>query len=248
MSEGWVKLHREMKNHPIFANPPLYKVWCWCLLRAKFKTGYVYHGMQKIFLDSGQFIYGRKKASQELKLAESSVRNYMDFLTGIRHYSYRFQDRELDIEPRDGFSIVTIRNWQKYQGEGQEEGQEKDNKRTQTRRVKKENTIIAPNANSRSEQEITTKSQLYFNFDTKQWDNLCPDDIKDWQEAYPACDVEIELNCMRQWLLSNPSKRKKNYRRFVTNWLGRQQDKGGTHKGKVKQDPYDLTTMEMKNK
>ena len=35
---------------------------------------------------------------------------------------------------------------------------------------------------------------------------------------------------MRQWLISNPNKRKKNYRRFITNWLSRSQEKGGTKK------------------
>jgi len=33
---------------------------------------------------------------------------------------------------------------------------------------------------------------------------------------------------MKEWLLSNPKKRKKNYRRFITNWLTRSQEKGGT--------------------
>ena len=35
---------------------------------------------------------------------------------------------------------------------------------------------------------------------------------------------------MREWLLANPSKKKKNYRRFITNWLTRTQDKGGSKK------------------
>jgi len=33
---------------------------------------------------------------------------------------------------------------------------------------------------------------------------------------------------MKAWLLSNPEKKKKNYRRFITNWLSRSQEKGGT--------------------
>ncbi len=46
--------------------------------------------------------------------------------------------------------------------------------------------------------------------------------------AYPACNVPRQLLCMEQWLKANPAKAKKsNWRRFVTNWLKAEQDRGG---------------------
>jgi len=72
------------------------------------------------------------------------------------------------------------------------------------------------------------KAKINFNFETEEWENIRELDKQKWKEAYPACDIEIELNQMREWLLSNPNKRKKNYRRFITNWLTRSQEKGGT--------------------
>jgi len=33
---------------------------------------------------------------------------------------------------------------------------------------------------------------------------------------------------MAAWLVANPKQRKKNYQRFITNWLSREQDRGGT--------------------
>ena len=41
---------------------------------------------------------------------------------------------------------------------------------------------------------------------------------------------------MKEWLLSNPSKRKGNYRRFITNWLSRSQERGGSKKADKKID------------
>lgn len=70
---------------------------------------------------------------------------------------------------------------------------------------------------------------INFNFETRTWENIEPGDIEPWTEAYPACDVSVELNAMREWLLANPNKRKVNYRRFITNWLSRQQQRGGTN-------------------
>ena len=70
--------------------------------------------------------------------------------------------------------------------------------------------------------------KLTFDFETQKFTNIKPEDLKRWAETYPACDIEIELLKMEDWLLSNPSKKKKNYRRFMTNWLSRCQEKGGT--------------------
>jgi hypothetical protein len=54
-------------------------------------------------------------------------------------------------------------------------------------------------------------------------------DIEGWRKAFPAVDVRVQLLRMREWLLSNPRKRKtrRGIRRFITDWLGRDQDKGG---------------------
>jgi len=70
--------------------------------------------------------------------------------------------------------------------------------------------------------------KITFNFETRKWENITPEDIQVWVDAYPACNVRAELKKMRAWLLANPDKRKKNYKRFIINWLNRQQDRGGT--------------------
>lgn len=59
------------------------------------------------------------------------------------------------------------------------------------------------------------------------WAGITDRDRDGWRKAYPACDIERQLLAMHEWLLSNPTQVKKNNRRFITNWLGRQQEKGG---------------------
>lgn len=55
-------------------------------------------------------------------------------------------------------------------------------------------------------------------------------DVEGWKVSYPAVDVMQQLRNMREWLLSNPTRRKTKtgIRRFVTTWLAREQDRGGT--------------------
>lgn len=50
----------------------------------------------------------------------------------------------------------------------------------------------------------------------------------DWSELYPAVNVIQELRKMRGWLDANPKKQKTKggIKRFITNWLAREQDKG----------------------
>lgn len=55
-------------------------------------------------------------------------------------------------------------------------------------------------------------------------------DVREWQEAFPAVDVIAELRRARVWCKDNPTKRKtaKGIRRFVTGWLSKEQDRGGS--------------------
>ena len=49
--------------------------------------------------------------------------------------------------------------------------------------------------------------------------------LKVWQTAFPAIDVQGEINKAAAWLMANPKNKKSNYERFLTNWLSRSQDK-----------------------
>ena len=63
------------------------------------------------------------------------------------------------------------------------------------------------------------------------WSGITPKDKQDWMQAYPACDISRQLASANQWLLSNPSKAKKTqWRRFITGWLSRSQERGGDMK------------------
>lgn len=77
------------------------------------------------------------------------------------------------------------------------------------------------------------KKKINFDFNKEIWENITDKDREGWRKAYPACNVDIELKQMKEWLLSNPDKRKSRYRRFITNWLSRSQERGGS-KGKIK--------------
>jgi uncharacterized protein YdaU (DUF1376 family) len=62
--------------------------------------------------------------------------------------------------------------------------------------------------------------------------NITDYDRASWRKAYPACNIDRQLAAAHEWLLSNPQKAvKRAWRRFVTNWLQRSQERGGDERG-----------------
>jgi hypothetical protein len=43
--------------------------------------------------------------------------------------------------------------------------------------------------------------------------------LEHYRFAFPNVDIVAELRLMDEWLRANPRRRKKNYDRFITNWL-----------------------------
>ncbi|WP_028845480.1 hypothetical protein [Thermodesulfovibrio thiophilus] len=50
--------------------------------------------------------------------------------------------------------------------------------------------------------------------------------LKKWADAYPLVNVEQEIKQMEAWIISQPKYMwKKDWKRFITNWLSREQDR-----------------------
>lgn len=54
-------------------------------------------------------------------------------------------------------------------------------------------------------------------------------DVAEWSQAFPGVDVRAAVLQARIWCKDNPTKRKtaRGVRRFLTGWIGREQDRGG---------------------
>ena len=64
------------------------------------------------------------------------------------------------------------------------------------------------------------------------WTGISDSDRAAWSVAYPSADLTRELEKANQWLASNPTKAARRlWRRFVTNWLSRVSENGGSRQG-----------------
>jgi len=109
--EGWIKLHRQIIESPVFAHQTALKIWIWCLCKASHSsksfpitTG---KGETIVTVERGQFIFGRFKAEEELGINGSTVYKWM----------HKFSDEMdmINIESNSHYSIITILNFNDFQ-------------------------------------------------------------------------------------------------------------------------------------
>ena len=76
-------------------------------------------GMTKVTLFPGQFVFGRLKAAEDIGLPESTVRDCVKWLKN---------NRSIDINPTNKFSVVSVINWETYQSTDTEPDSKPDSK------------------------------------------------------------------------------------------------------------------------
>jgi len=63
------------------------------------------------------------------------------------------------------------------------------------------------------------------------WSGITAADRAEWAAAYPGAVLDQELARATAWLHANPTKAgRRNWRRFLLNWLSRSHDRGGTNR------------------
>lgn len=93
MEETWIKLYRKIMKSPIWENEKALKIWIWCLLKATHEERKQLVGQQVVELKKGQFVFGRKKASDELQMNENTIYRYIKLLEKIRNDNSKKQQQ-----------------------------------------------------------------------------------------------------------------------------------------------------------
>jgi hypothetical protein len=136
--EGWIKLHRKILDNAIFDNADLLKVWIWCLLKATHEDYTQMVGLQTVELTKGQFITGRFKGAEELKLNPSTFYKYLKVLEKLNM---------IVLNSNNKMTVVTVANWGKYQLDENETCQQNNNNVTTKEQQSNTNKNIKNNKN-----------------------------------------------------------------------------------------------------
>lgn len=124
MNNGYVKFYRKCLWDGWLRNRDLWTFWSYCLFKASYKKWTTVVGYQQVELEPGQFIFGRRIASSELEMSERTIRTCLKNLKNMKN---------LTIKATSKYSIVTILNWESYQGQENESDQQSDQRVTSKR-------------------------------------------------------------------------------------------------------------------
>jgi hypothetical protein len=192
-------------------------------------------GFQDISLSPGQFIFGRNEASKQLKMSVQTIRTCVDYLT---------KSENLTIKTTNKFSIFTVINWNTYQIEELQSNQQTNQPLTSKQPTTNQPLTTDKNVKNEENEKNEKKEskplvpKLQFSFEAGRWENL-NGQVERWSTAYPAVNVQLELNKAGAWLMANPKNRKSNYESFMVKWLTRSQDSARPEK----QQPKTFTAM-----
>jgi len=123
VKRGYVKLWRKLRNSNIFAHEGLLKLWILCLTEADHEEKEVmFKGLiSPIKLMPGQFITGRDALHRDYHQADIKPKQYRRKLKPVATTLYRWvneleKTQNLHIKKCNKYSIITINNWDIYQG------------------------------------------------------------------------------------------------------------------------------------
>ena len=93
----------------------------------------------------------------------------------------------------------------------------------------KPNNIISAQSPDGQDSGLQEEPFITLELNTGEEHPVYEEEIKKWEELYPAVDVRQQLRSMKGWLLANPAKRKtkRGINRFINGWLVKRQDRGG---------------------
>jgi DNA replication protein DnaD len=146
MEEGWIKLHRKMRDWQWYTDIPVKTLFIHLLISAN-HTPKMWRG---ILVERGQFLTGRKALSDETGLSEMQVRSALKKLKN---------SGEITSKTTNKFTMITICNYNDYQkkegGANQQDNQQITNEQPTN------NQQITTNKNEKNEEEKKEAIELY---------------------------------------------------------------------------------------
>ena len=158
-----------------------------------------------------------------VRVYEAQGRPYLQLVTWAEHQ--RIRNQKSKYPECDSNCIILLSNDSKCQ-----QMMSDDNKCVRNPIQSKSESKTESNANICSELKQSEPPLIALELNTGEDYGITKTDIDEWSELYPAVDVMQCLRNMKGWLSANKAKRKtaRGIKRFITTWLQKEQDRGGS--------------------
>lgn len=116
---GYIKLSRKLLDNPIFKKPAYLAVWIYLLLNAQHKETFFIWNNKKQTLKKGQLLTGLKTISKKTGVAQGTVYRILKYLEN---------EKQIEQQKTTKFTVITIVNWDRYQGNGNQNEKQIENR------------------------------------------------------------------------------------------------------------------------
>ena len=179
--QGWVKIHRQLKEKAYYKDSEFVHLWLHLLLCANHCNGEYLNGYEIIKLNKGQFITGRKKLSLETGISESKIERILKVFES---------EQQIEQQTNSRNRLISIVSWDKYQ----ETEQQKNRKRTASGQQVNTNNNDNNNKNEKNIEIYPTFNDFWNLYDNKKdietskkkWDKLTQKEKEAIMEYLPA--------------------------------------------------------------
>lgn len=143
MGEGWIKLHRKVKEHWLYQERPFdrYHAWDDIMLSVNHEQKQFLHGNKLLTVKPGQVVTSLRKLGERWGWNQEKVRRFLNLLVS---------DGMIDIRCDTTMTVITIENWSFYQSSDTEVCHDRDTTVTQT----------VTNKNVKNEKKDTLSSDI----------------------------------------------------------------------------------------
>lgn len=236
LGKGYIYLMRSLQDHWLWQDKPVAKGQAWVdmLLWASHRDREAPAIEGFVQIKKGEFIRTQRQMGDKWGWSKNKVKRFLEVL----------QKADM-IRLKSGTKTthVYICQYETYRDMVLKNGPRTDQRRTKngprTDHNNKLEVIKEIKSNNKS-----AKVKPYADRVSDYFNSIDQTLISTWKEAYPNIDIPTQLNKAKAWLISNPSKAKKDFSKFINNWLSRSMELPG-QQVKVKID--NLTTPKVMN-
>jgi len=109
MSQGWISLHRKIREHPLFKENrsfSKFEAWIYLLLSANYRKNQFLLGNIVITVNRGDVLTSIKDLAETWKWSRTKVKNFLEFLQN---------EKMILFESTTKYTMIQILNYEKYQ-------------------------------------------------------------------------------------------------------------------------------------
>lgn len=202
--QGYIKLYRKLLENPIVCKDSDHlSIWIYLLLNATHKEIPKMFKGEKIMLQPGQLLTGRKSISEQLRVTESKVQRVLKCFES---------EQQIEQQTSNKNRLISILSWSDYQTSEQQDEPQMNNKRTTTEQQL--------NTNKNVKNEINKDLYGETVYLTKVEHDKLIKDFGDKETDYWICRLD-------EWQKDNPKKKKTDHNKTIRNWKRADERKRG---------------------